>query len=74
MYHGYYTSLLDFTQNKKCKSLHLLILVIFTVIRSNEDIPMQICEVYALHQSNPISDDVHVVEREQSNAVYEEPL
>ena len=48
-----------------CKSLHLLILIIFTVIRSNEDIPMQVCEPYVLHQSKP-------TEYEQTTTVYEQ--
>ena len=55
----------------KCKSLHLLILIIFTVIRSNEDIPMQVCEPYVLHQSKP-TDDVVYEECQQTTTVYEQ--
>ena len=42
-----------------------------TVNRSNdEDIPMQICEPYALHQSKPTDDAVYD-EYQQTNTVYE---
>ena len=46
-------------------------LIIFTVIRSNEDIPMQVCEPYVLHQSKP-SDDVVYEEYQQTTTVYEQ--
>ena len=58
-------------QSIKCKSLHLLILKIFTVFRTNEDIPMQICEPYVLHQSKP-TDDVVYEECQQTTTLYEQ--
>ena len=41
-----------------------------TVNRSNEDISMQICEPYALHQSKPTDSAVYD-EYQQTNTVYE---
>ena len=41
-----------------------------TVNRPNEDIPMQICEPYTLHQSKPTDDAVYD-EYQQTNTVYE---
>ena len=43
-----------------------------TVNSSNEDIPMQICELYTLriHQSRPTDDAVYD-EYQQTNTVYE---
>ena len=41
-----------------------------TVNRSNEDIAMQVCEPYTLHQSKP-TDDVVYDECQQPTAVYE---
>ena len=52
----------------KCKILYCII--IFTVNRSNEDIVMQVCEPYTLHQSKP-TDDVVYDECQQPTAVYE---
>ena len=56
-------------QNMKCKTL-LCHTIYYTVNRSNEDIVMQVCEPYTLHQSKP-TDDVVYDEYQQLAAVYE---
>ena len=50
-----------------------VILYINIVNRSNEDIPMQICEPYTLHQSKPTDDAVYD-EYQLTDTVYETTL
>ena len=52
------------------QSRHYYCHTIYTVNRSNEDIVMQVCEPYTLHQSKP-TDDVVYDEYQQPTAVYE---
>ena len=51
----------------KCKTFTVSY-YIYTVNRSNEDIVMQVCEPYTLHQSKP-TDDVVYDEYQQPAAV-----
>ena len=51
------------------QSRHYVLYYMYTVNRSNEDIVMQVCEPYTLHQSKP-TDDVVYDEYQQPTAVY----